>query len=118
MSDTPLDPSVLDMLRSLTSPGEPDVLREVLELYQEDMPRRLALLATAGETGDLQTLERTAHSIKGSAGNIGARALHEACAVVEQAARDQAIEPARAALPRLQTEAARVDAAIIALLRA
>ena len=36
-----LDPAVLESLRELTPPGEPDVLKEVLQLFLEDVPGRI-----------------------------------------------------------------------------
>lgn len=79
MSASVLDPSVLDALRSLTPPGEPDVLSEVLNLCLAEVPPRLERLRNAWAAGDIQAVHRVAHSLKGSAGNIGANALFAAC---------------------------------------
>jgi HPt (histidine-containing phosphotransfer) domain-containing protein len=116
MSDGPLDPVVLDTLRKLTMPGEPDVLREVLQLFQEDVPGRLERLRQAVDEGDLVKAERAAHSIKGSAGNIGATALHDACRDVENAARAKNEERTRLGMDVLNGEASRVAAAVTSLL--
>ncbi len=116
MNDVVLDESVLEMLRSLTVPGEPDVLREVLEIYQRDLPARLETLRAADLSADVSAIERVTHSMKGSAGNIGARRLQEACRHVEDAARDKDVARLRAGLPGLEHEAARVSAAIARLL--
>ncbi|MCC7124978.1 MAG: Hpt domain-containing protein [Acidobacteria bacterium] len=116
MDDVVLDESVLEMLRSLTVPGEPDVLREVLEIFQRDLPLRLDTVRAADAAGDVVTIERVTHSIKGSAGNIGARHLQAACRPVEEAAREKDMARVRAGLPDLEREAARVSVVIARLL--
>ena len=83
MSGDVLDRTVIDMLRQLTPPGEPDVLVEVLTLFLNEFPSRLDKLRNAQASGDIQEVQRAAHSMKGSAGNIGARALFDACRHVE-----------------------------------
>lgn len=80
MADTTaLDRSVLDSLRQLTPPGEPDVLNEVLTMFLADFPRRMDKLRNAFAAADIQEVHRSAHSLKGSAGNIGATALSAIC---------------------------------------
>ena len=39
-----LDPAVLESLRQLTPPGEPDVLKVVLQLFLDDVPARVERL--------------------------------------------------------------------------
>ena len=74
-----LDQAVISGLRKLTLPGEPDVLAEVLKLFLEEVPPRIARLRNAWQAGNIQEVHRAAHSLKGSAGNIGARRLFEVC---------------------------------------
>jgi HPt (histidine-containing phosphotransfer) domain-containing protein len=112
VSDQPLDAAALDRLRQLNVPGEPDVLTEVLDLFCRDVPPRLSRLAAAADAGDMAAAERVAHSIKGSAANIGARALQEASRVVEDAARRGDIVGVQANVPAVHTELARVIGAI------
>lgn len=116
MSDHPLDPDVLAMLRSLSPAEGPDVLLEVLALFQADAPARLAALDAALGAGDLPLAGRSAHAIKGGAGNIGARTLYAACKAVEDAARGGHLTEARAAWADMQHESQRVLAAIRDLL--
>ena len=74
-----LDHAVISGLRKLTPPGEPDVLAEVLKLFLEEVPPRIARLRNAWQAGNIQEVHRAAHSLKGSAGNIGAHRLFEVC---------------------------------------
>ena len=72
-----LDPAVVDSLRQLTPPGEPDVLGEVLRLFLDEVPRRIARLEAAWHDHNAGELQRAAHSLKGSSGNIGAHHMHD-----------------------------------------
>lgn len=82
-----LDPAVIDSLRQLTPPGEPDVLKEVLQLFLADVPGRIERLRTAWQAGNALELQRAAHSLKGSAGNIGAHALLAVCSAIDEQGR-------------------------------
>ena len=80
MSESPvLDPAVIDTLRQLTPPGEPDVLAEVLTMFMDEVPPRIERLRNAWAEGNIKEVHRAAHSLKGSAGNVGARRLYEVC---------------------------------------
>lgn len=70
-----LDQAVLESLRQLTPPGAPDVLTEVLQMFLQEVPFRVARLRNAWASGDIEEMYRAAHSLKGSAGNIGAERL-------------------------------------------
>jgi HPt (histidine-containing phosphotransfer) domain-containing protein len=100
----------------LTVPGEPDVLDEVLRLFRDDVGGRLQRLDAAVEAGDFEGVKRIAHSIKGSAGNIGARALHIVCRQVEEAGRERNLDGVRSALSGVHAEIDRTLAAIEHLL--
>ncbi|HUQ86982.1 MAG TPA: Hpt domain-containing protein [Vicinamibacterales bacterium] len=82
-----LDQAVVEGLRRLTPPGEPDVLAEVLKLFLEEVPPRIARLRNALAAGNIQDVQRAAHSLKGSAGNIGARRLFEVCRQLDEISR-------------------------------
>jgi HPt (histidine-containing phosphotransfer) domain-containing protein len=82
-----LDPAVLDGLRSLTAPGEPDVLSEVLNLFLVEVPPRMDRLRNAWAAGNIEEVHRAAHSLKGSAGNIGANAFFAVCKDLDEKSR-------------------------------
>lgn len=111
-----LDPGVLDGLRKLTSPGEPDVLAEVLRLFLEEVPPRILRLRNALAAGNIQDLQRAAHSLKGSAGNIGARRLFEVCRQLDDIARSGDLTTAPRLLDALGLEFGKVEAEIHRLL--
>jgi HPt (histidine-containing phosphotransfer) domain-containing protein len=98
-----LDPAVLERLRQLTPPGEPDVLSTVLRIFVDEMPKRMAQLHEAWARGDAPGVQRIAHSLKGSSGNVGAGALYEVCRTIDERARANDLSgaaPLRDALDR------------------
>ena len=111
-----LDPAVIDNLRQLTPAGEPDVLAEVLELFLEDVPRRIARIRGAYAARDAAELYKAAHSLKGSAGNIGAQALFEVCRQLDDKGRAGDLADATRLVDALDAEFKRVEVAIRQLL--
>jgi HPt (histidine-containing phosphotransfer) domain-containing protein len=111
-----LDPAVVDSLRQLTPPGEPDVLSEVLRLFLDEVPRRVDKLKAAWRDGDAVALQRAAHSLKGSSGNIGARHMFDICKQLDERARAGDFNGARHLLDSLEDEYGRVEAEIQRLL--
>ena len=113
-----LDQSVIASLRQLTSPGEADVLAEVLQMFLREVPPRIEFLRNALTAGNIQEVHRAAHSLKGSAGNIGALRLFAVCRQLDD--RERPADPAAtAALVRaLDVEFDKVKEEILRLLTA
>lgn len=114
--DDVLDAAALDALRQLTTPGEPDVLAEVLALFRDEVPRRIERLQAALDAGSASDLHRASHSLKGSAGNIGARALEAACRRLDDRARAGDMADAPGLVADVLRELDRVVAEIARLL--
>ena len=112
MASTVLDPSVIDTLRQLTVPGEPDVLAEVLQLFLDEGPSRLGKLRNAWAARNIQEVQRVAHSLKGSAGNIGATAMFEICKALDDAGRLGNTDAVPGLIDSLVAEYGRVEAEI------
>ena len=70
-----LDQTAIENLRAL-SPDDGDVfLREIIGIFIEDTPRRIAELHASRASLDAPAFTRAAHSIKGSSSNLGASEL-------------------------------------------
>ncbi len=83
--DTPLlEHAALDRLREW---GGDALLGRMLSLFLELGPQRVETLIQALSDGDLEVLERTAHSLKSSSGNVGAVRLSAQAAELEAVAR-------------------------------
>lgn len=67
--------------------GDEDLLRELLALFQEDLPGSREALQTAIKGGDLGEIERAAHRLKGMLANLSARSAASFAAEIESAAR-------------------------------
>jgi len=84
-----LDPVVLDpgTQAALDELGE-DIRAEVSALYVEDAAKRLAELCGAARLGNVAAVLATAHSLKGSSGDVGALAVRARAHAIEQGARN------------------------------
>jgi two-component system sensor histidine kinase/response regulator len=83
--------------------GDLDLLKEIAELFLDEYPRVLDDIRKALATGDAPLLERSAHGLKGSVANFGARAAVDAAFELEQlgkAGKLDRVPPALAALER------------------
>jgi HPt (histidine-containing phosphotransfer) domain-containing protein len=117
MSDVPvLDLAVTNALRTLTPPGEPDVLAEVLNLFLAEVPPRMTRLRNAWTAGNIEEVQRAAHSLKGSAGNIGARRLYGVCSRLDEKARTRDLAAAAPLVDAVGVEFGKVEVEIRQLL--
>ena len=86
--------SSIQELLSLGGDGASELVAELVDLYLEDSRQRLAEARSAFESGEVETVFRTAHALKSSSANMGAREFSRICANVEalEQAGDQALE--------------------------
>jgi HPt (histidine-containing phosphotransfer) domain-containing protein len=76
VSDIPtIDPDAISNLKELNPGDNGDFLREIVCIYIEDTPKRIAELKASLASGDIEVFTRAAHTIKGSSANVGALAL-------------------------------------------
>lgn len=78
-----LDPAALERLREW---GGADLLARMIDLFVELGEDRLSQMEAASREGALEQVERAAHSLKSSAGNLGANRLRAVAAELEAAA--------------------------------
>lgn len=75
-----LDPAAFVRLREW---GGDELLRKMIDLFLGNGPDRLAQVRRGLEGGKAEEVERGSHSLKSSAGNLGAEALRRQAARVE-----------------------------------
>ena len=63
--------------------GDSELLQEMAQLFLDEYPSQLEAVRAAVRARDAKALERSAHSLKGSVGNFGAAAAHEAALRLE-----------------------------------
>jgi two-component system, sensor histidine kinase and response regulator len=108
----PLDERALAGLRELQQEGEPDFVVELIELFLHDAPPQLAALRGAVEEDDADSVERIAHTLKGSSGNMGAKKMAEICGELQNAGASGDLARAPRLLERLEEEFGRVRPAL------
>lgn len=74
-ADLPIDPEAIENLRALNPDDGDGFLRDIIGIFLEDTPARIAELRESLTSGDTIRFTRAAHSIKGSASNLGANQL-------------------------------------------
>jgi two-component system sensor histidine kinase/response regulator len=82
--------------------GNENLARRVASRFLTDMPNQLVALAQAIGLSDGETAHREAHSVKGSAANIGAEQVREAARRLEQSAEAGDLAAAAELFPALQ----------------
>ena len=88
------------------------LLRELIELFRQEGPRRLAEVRSALALGDLGGVETAAHSLKGSVGSLKAKRSYEAAEIVETLARRNSMNEIQAACAALEQEIAHLQQAL------
>jgi CheY-like chemotaxis protein len=84
---SPIDPAVLDGIRSLEGPGGRGLFERVLSLFLTDSPKLVEQIHSAAEKGDAASLRLAAHTLKSSSANVGATGLSDLCRKIEGKAR-------------------------------
>jgi PAS domain S-box-containing protein len=82
--------------------GDHRLLKEVIEAYFEESPRLMDQMTLAIEEGDHVTLQRCAHTLKGSMRFLGAQTGYEMALELETAAQDNESGRFRTLLDRLR----------------
>jgi len=104
-----IDPESIANLRAL-SPDDGDVfLKEVLGIFLDDTPIRIAELHSSHAAGDAATFTRAAHSIKGSSSNVGASELRAVAEQLEHQSRVQGLTQVAPLVVELEAAFARVQ---------
>ena len=91
-----------------------ELVVELMGIFLDQAPATLASLREAVETSDAGGIERTAHHLKGSSGNIGAAKMEDLCAELEALGRLGDVGDANAVLERLEEGFEEVGPALVA----
>ena len=108
-----LDPAALDNLRSLRMDGEPDPLPGLIQLFITDTTKRIAQIDAAIKNSSSTDLEAAAHSLKGSASNLGASMIAATCGRIMQHARKNEFAPMTDLLKSVEADFAKVKDALL-----
>jgi CheY-like chemotaxis protein len=96
-----------ETINQLRLEGE-DFLRELIELFNVEVPKGLLELAQVLDARDCSRAAVIAHTLKGTAGTFGAKRMQELAAAIDQAARADSVDKASSMLEELRVECERV----------
>ena len=108
-----IDAEALDNLRSLRMDGEPDPLAELVELFLNDTPDRISQMRSALQSSNGIDLDAAAHSLKGSASNLGAKQIASSCARIMQHAKKNECPPAAKLVAEIEETFPKVKALLL-----
>ncbi len=106
------DYAVVNFQQTLTRlAGNRQLLRELIEFFQEDAPLLLTEIAQGLTDGDVDQVRRASHSLKGLASNFDAEGVVAAARRLELGARERDLRNADGWLVELRVEVERLTAA-------
>ena len=102
------DAAIVDGAELMERLGDRGLFEDVIAIFLDDCPRRLAAISAAVERSDATLIEETAHILKGAAGNLAATRLFDAARTLERIGASGQLGAADAAWRQLAIEAAQV----------
>lgn len=78
-----IDPAAIERIAAI---GGPALVAKMLDLFLTNAPQRLNAAEEGQANGDLRAVEAATHSLKSSAGNLGAIRLQELAGRIEELA--------------------------------
>ena len=86
--------------------GDQQLFADVVRVFLEDCPERLAAIKTAVDQRNADAIRRSAHALKGAASNLAANDVFEAANTLERLGAEARLDAAEAAWRRLSGAAA------------
>lgn len=105
---------VIDMkaIERLHEWGGKRLVAQMIDLFLQQAPQRVDGLRQGLANGDVETVERSAHSLKSTAGNLGATELSDLAGKAESAASQRDLATVRSLLAGIEAEYARARDAL------
>jgi len=108
-----VDLSVLTGFEAAQCEGEPDLVVELIDLYLADVPQHLSAMKDCVLNGSQNSLNRSAHNLKGSSANLGIKSIALLCEELEQSESGESIHKSDI-INRLEQTFARVRSLLLA----
>lgn len=109
-TDTPIDPEAIENLRALNPDDDGAFLKDIIAIFLEDTPERIAELKQCLAAYDQPRFTRAAHSIKGSASNLGARLVRAVAEKLEHQSRNSGLDGLDPLIAKLESDYAEAKA--------
>jgi HPt (histidine-containing phosphotransfer) domain-containing protein len=111
-TDTSIDPEAIENLRALNPDDDDAFLKDIIGIFLEDTPARIAELKQSLAAYDQPKFTRAAHSIKGSASNLGATIVRAVAEQIEHQSRNSGLVEMEPLIAKLEAEYATAKAAL------
>ena len=112
-----IDPQSIENLRALNPGDDDEFLREIVGIFFDDTPQRIAELDQSLLAGDRPRFTRAAHSIKGSSSNLGATGLQAVAEKLENLVCAQGMVDVAPLVSEVKLEYERVHAALTTIIQ-
>lgn len=89
--------------------GDRELLREVIEIFLEDAPAQLSALQDACRLADPAAMEKAAHTLKGAAANISAKALQQLSGTMQELIRKGQAAQAERLMNDMESQYGKLD---------
>ena len=94
-----------DMAKTLEQlGGDETLLQEVVDIFLEEAPKHLAALRLAVAHGIAETVETTAHSLKGELGYMGLPEISQRASEIEEGGRSKDVSRVAGLLPQFEAD--------------
>ncbi|MGH7875570.1 MAG: Hpt domain-containing protein [Candidatus Binatia bacterium] len=110
-----IEKEIIDKAKDWIDDYGEDFLVELIDVYLDDAPLRLAQLRQALDGGDAETVSREAHTLKSSSANVGAMTLSALAQQVELAGRNGRTDSVAVEVGRMSAIFAQVKITLEAL---
>lgn len=107
---------MIDELLSLSEDGDPELLVDLLQMFLEDGPHKVEAILQGLQRQDFEAVERAAHSLKGSAGNLGVFQVQEDCEQLQLASRQHELAPTQRAAELLREHYRQAETELLSIL--
>ncbi len=92
--------------------GDEELLDEIVGLFLDDCPNMIKQIKVSVKSGDSQSLQRSAHTLKGAVGNLGAKNAQQLSLKLEMMGKDGDISKADVVYAELEKEMDRLEEAL------
>jgi CheY-like chemotaxis protein len=108
-----IDVTVLNRLRSAMGNGGSQLLVDLIDIFLEDAPKKVAQIVAAVKLQDARTLCDAAHPLKSSSASLGAKLFSEMCQQLEEMGSKGALNGTQEGAEALMAEYERVRKALL-----
>lgn len=112
-----LNMDVIDELLALSDEGDPELLIDLIQMFLADGPTKLDAIMRGIQAQDWEQVERAAHALKGSSGNLGAIHVQDDCDLIQNACRQEQAQDVRRCAQALEQHFRDADLALRDVMR-